>query len=126
MRYISRWTLGLTTATAMTLLGFGPAAQASPAICHDYLVTGKTASAASISKAKERARSKWSDKAVSVKGGRWGSWRIARQKKYLCSRAGLIYCQARAVPCLKAATSSTGGPIPKTKPASGKQSKPIN
>lgn len=125
MRCATQLTLALATVGAMTLATIDQAVQASPAICHNYIVTGKTASAASVSKAKERARAKWSDKAVSVKGGRWGSWRIAKQKQYLCGRAGLVYCKAKAVPCLTAASSSSG-PISKTKPANGRQSKPIN
>jgi hypothetical protein len=77
--------------------------------CHNYYVTGKTASAAKRSKAEKRARSKWSAKAVSVKGGRWGDWNIAKSKGYTCWRAGLYYCKAKAVPCLYRKASSGNG-----------------
>lgn len=79
--------------------------QTQHAICHNYLVKGKMASAAKQSKAKERARDKWFEKVVSIKGGRWGNWRIAKQKEYLCGYAGRWYCNARAQPCLKAAST---------------------
>lgn len=70
------------------------------AICHNYIVTGARASGVREAKAKQRARKKWRDKAVSIKGGRWGDWSIASSKSYDCRRAGIWYCNARAVPCL--------------------------
>ena len=83
-----------------------PAWSATIDRCHNFFVTGKTASAVKISKAKQRARGKWSKKAVATMGGRSGDWSIARHKSYICSRAGLHYCKAKAVPCLFRKTGS--------------------
>ncbi|MEZ5809881.1 MAG: hypothetical protein R3D45_00575 [Rhizobiaceae bacterium] len=87
--------------------------------CHNYRVTGKQASAGKLSKARQRARDKWSSKAVSVKGSRWGDWSIALDKEYICSRAGLYYCKAKAAPCLYRKSRET-------KPAYPGATKPIN
>lgn len=73
---------------------------ASQDYCHNYLVRGKKASAVKKSKAKKKARKKWSKKAVSVMGPRSGNWDIATHKDYQCVRAGIWYCKAIAVPCM--------------------------
>lgn len=88
-------------ATALVALPVVTSSTATAAaICHNYIVTGSRASGVRQSKAKQRARKKWRDKAVSVKGGRWGDWSIASHKSYDCRRAGIWYCNAKAVPCL--------------------------
>ena len=87
--------------------------------CHNYRITGKKVSAAKLADAHKKARSKWSSKAVSLKGGHWGDWGIALDKEYICSRAGLYYCQAKAAPCLYRKARET-------KPAYPNQTKKIN
>ena len=104
----------LAFGSAMMALGWGVTAASATQYCHNYVVTGKQASAATLSKAKERARRKWSEKAVAVYTSRGGNWSIARQKEYNCGRAGLYYCRARAVPCINRATAT--GPKSNQKP----------
>ena len=104
----------LAFASTMITVGWGAtSASAAPQeYCHSHYVTGKQASGAKLSKAKQRARSKWSNKAESVFGSRGGNWQIARHKQYLCGRAGLYYCQAKAVPCMSRGPSSGGSQKP--------------
>lgn len=110
-----------TCIAAIIATGYGTAGAtaATTDYCHNYRITGKQASAAKLSKAKQRARSKWSDKVFSIKGGHWGSWNIALDKEYICGRAGLYYCKAKAAPCLYRKSRET-------KPAYPGATKPIN
>jgi hypothetical protein len=116
----------IATAFAIGMLAFSGgttgAVAASGDYCHNYYVTGKQASGATLSKAKQRARGKWTSKAVSVMGSRAGDWSIAKSKGYQCGRAGLFYCQAKAVPCKWRASSAGNG---NTKPINGSSQKKI-
>ncbi|MEM7399920.1 MAG: hypothetical protein AAF354_13420, partial [Pseudomonadota bacterium] len=96
----------LAFASAMLASGLAATPAAATQYCHNYVVTGDHASGATLSAAKERARRKWSEKAVAVYTTRGGNWTIASDKEYQCGRAGIFYCQARAVPCLNRAKAN--------------------
>ena len=71
-------------------------------ICEQRLEV--TAQAAGKSRAKKKAREKWSARAVRFYGGRWGDWELALDKRFHCGGTGLPirshYCIASAHPCL--------------------------
>lgn len=102
----------IAVAWAAVTIGSGMTNPAAARHCLGNSVTGKKASAVKLSKAKQRARSKWTSKAKSAFGTRGDSWSSARHKGYSCAKAGIWYCRASAMPCTSTATSSGGSQKP--------------
>ena len=90
-----------------------PAPYKGEDVCHITQIPGHYASAARLSKAKERAIRQWAGEVARVKGSRWNDWTLAKNTYIDCGAgfATIKKCIAYAVPCLSRRSSTKTKPV---------------